>query len=61
MAALSLPLITKILYLREENIDFAVTSTIFQVTITALTNFIDQQIAIQSQHRLVQTRGDSRT
>lgn len=55
MAALSLPLITKILYLCEENIDFAITSTIFYVTITVLINFIYQQIAIQIQYRLVQT------
>ncbi len=40
MAALSLPLVTKILYLCEENFDFAVTSTIFLVTITALINFV---------------------
>ncbi len=55
LAALSLLLITKVLFLYGENSDFAVTSTIFDVTITALTNFIYQQIAIQFQYRLVET------
>lgn len=55
LAALSLLLITKGVYICRENSDFAVTNTIFDVTKIALTNFIYQQIAIQIQYRLVQT------